>query len=502
MAPGDVKVTSTLAPGLAGVTTSMDEMVARRFSAAPCAQLYSQVRSVGWQAWLTSQMQVAPTADTTMDSYLSARLPMLTMNLTEASAFAASIGYGFSGVPIMAAQFARRGSMLVRQLMSERHLNESLYEFWMDHFSVPFVDKGNNSHGATLSLDLALRKVACTTVGQVIKLFYTNPKLYYYLDNNLNNAPVVNQNLARETLELFTIGVGNYTETDVQQLSVLLSGWIDNSAGLAGPVTLQGKHLFTANDVVVLGRAYPNATQTQAEASWWKFVDDMIADPRTWRFISTKLARRYVCDNPPASLIDQMVSTWRTTGGSIPQLIWTMVKSPEFAASAANKWKRPVEYFNSFHRTAGCHWELRPAERDRTYASWCVYNPVEGYRRWLNLAGHEPRTWLAPNGFPDKAESWTGSTSLLQELNVALAGRTVDPVELPPAGSWSAVLPVLSGNVDQQATQLVRALTGFTPTVAIRAAVAAKLSNTLLDATGRLDAAVRTVYASPLAWLR
>lgn len=490
-------VTTPLASGLA-TSTSMDEHVARRLSLAATPSLFTEVRSKGWKTWVTEQLALDATAEAPMEKVMTGLLPQATMSHAEATAWAQAQGLSWGGVDQGAVNFARRGLGVVRSLMTPRHVNEALTQFWLDYFSVPYGTKGATT---ICDLDIAMRKAAATSFPAILKEMYSQLKIYFELDNNLNVKGKVNENLARETLELYTVGVGNFTETDMEQLAILLTGW--GGHPYWGPTAnIVSEHVFTSAPLVIMGRSYPNATRDEAVASWWRFIADMGMAPATARRVSLKLCQRFVADEPPATLVTKVYQTYMTTNGDVKKMLWAILNSSEFMASAGQKWKRPIEYMGAAHRGQEPVWVGTQGLRDHSWYYWYTYNPMESYRSVLALAGNEPRMWVPPNGYPDYASYWQGSSALLYPLNRVITGVGAD-VELSPTKTWVEVLGVSdTGQVSDTAKKLVRNLTGFAAPPEIVTAVTADLSNPALDFPTRVKNAVRTTLSSPLAWLR
>lgn len=485
---------SPLTPQLTGVSTSMDELVVRRFSPATSPAMYEEAKSVGWKQWLSSQMNSAEADDQEFLDYLTSKLPLSTKIYSDAGAYCAANGIEWSGVPIVAGARQRAAVQIVRQIFTSRPLNESLTEFWLDHFSIPYIDKNG---GASYTIDIEMRKVALSSFPTILSTMYNNLIVYDYLDNKQNVKNAVNENLGRETMELFTLGVGNYTETDVEQASILFSGW-HNSWDGKGNVSLHaGAHHYTPTPLTIVGKKYPNSTHAEALESHRVFLNDMAHHPATISHISSKLATRYVSNNPPQSLLDKMASTYRSTGGDIKEIIWTMVQSPEFASSVGHRWKRPGEFLQSLHRSMKVTWDPYTGNVwDPTF-----HETLPSYMWFLGIAGHQPRSWVAPDGFPDEDSYWMGSSAVLQCVKAAISRRTLDK-ELTKPGTWVDILNVAE-NVSsrENALHIIRSLTGYTPNDSILFSVEAPLRG-MGRWEQRVDAAVRNALTSPLAFLR
>ncbi|MES3018494.1 MAG: DUF1800 domain-containing protein [Bacteroidota bacterium] len=238
----------------------------------------------------------------------------------------------------------------------------------------------------------------------------------------------LNENYAREVMELHTLGVdGGYTQADVTQAARILTGWtiypMENGYGSAvknlieriGEQNLEkrgfvhdGDFLFAANrhdigEKTVLGRKFP------ANGGYEEGVEllKMLANhPSSAKFISRKIAVRFVNDNPSQKLVDKMSATFLKTKGDISEVLITMVSSPEFWNKEAlrEKTKSPFELAISAARTLN-------AEIGQPYQLFA----------WINKMGQKMYSYQAPTGFPDKGQYWINSGSLLNRMNFGLA---------------------------------------------------------------------------------
>ena len=242
----------------------------------------------------------------------------------------------------------------------------------------------------------------------------------------------LNENYAREVMELHTLGVdGGYTQSDVTQAARVLTGWTiapmgENGYGSAGKSLIQrlgestlekrgfvhdGDFLFmpTRHDngeKTVLGKRFP------ANGGYEEGVEllTMLAHhPSTAKFISKKLATRFVNDNPPATLVDKMAKTFTKTDGDIKQVMITMASAPEFwtKESLREKTKSPFELAISAVRSLNAQ----------------ITQPYQLYN-WINKMGQKMYYYQAPTGFPDKGQYWINTGSLLNRMNFGLALAT------------------------------------------------------------------------------
>lgn len=238
----------------------------------------------------------------------------------------------------------------------------------------------------------------------------------------------LNENYAREVMELHTLGVeGGYTQADVTQAARVLTGWtvypMDNGYGSAiknmleraGEENLKKRgfvhendFLFAANrhdreEKTVLGKRYSSNGGYEEGIELLKMLAH---HPSTAKFISGKIAVRFVSDSPPKQLVDRMAATFTEKGGNISEVLLTMVSSPEFWSREAlrEKTKSPFELAISAVRSLNAD----------------IRQPFQ-LNIWINKMGQKMYFYQAPTGFPDKGQYWINTGSLLNRMNFGLA---------------------------------------------------------------------------------
>ena len=328
---------------------------------------------------------------------------------------------------------------ILRAAYSQNQLEEVMTDFWFNHFNVSITKNDCAGFIPAYERDV-IRPNALGRFSELLIRTAKSPAMLFYLDNFISSAPVdsvtmpaqrargLNENYAREVMELHTLGVdGGYTQQDVTQAARVLTGWgvypMGEYAKGGGMAMLkkysdaqiasrgfvhEGDFFFNANrhdkgEKTVLGHVFP------AGGGYEEGVDllEMLAHhPSTARFISRKLAVRFVSDDPPASLIDKMVTTFLDKNGDIRQVLLTMVEAPEFWSAQAlrEKTKSPFELaigsVRSLHAT--------------------IYQPMQLYN-WVARMGEKKYYYQAPTGYPDKGAYWINTGSLLNRMNFGLA---------------------------------------------------------------------------------
>lgn len=302
---------------------------------------------------------------------------------------------------------------VLRAAYSNNQLQEVLTDFWFNHFNVSATKNQCQQFIYTYERD-AIRPNVLGSFKDLLLATAKHPAMLEYLDNassvSMRNAPRMNnnaqrnarglnENYAREVMELHTLGVdGGYTQADVTAVARALTGWS----------VMQGNFLFRPrmhdNEAkIILNKNFP------ANGGYQEGIDvlTMLAEhPSTAKFICTKLATRFVSDTPSASLIKNMVKTFQSTGGNIKAVLRTMVHDPSFWKKSAphEKVKSPFELVISAVRATNAQ----------------IVQPFQLFT-WCTKMGQRFYYYQAPTGFPDRASYWINTGSLLNRMNFGLA---------------------------------------------------------------------------------
>lgn len=250
-----------------------------------------------------------------------------------------------------------------------------------------------------------------------------HPGMLIYLNQSPSRGPNsragggqrgLNENLAREVLELHTVGVdAGYTQQDVTEFAKALTGWSTPRIkdGPQAQPFLYRVNFHEPGERTVLGRRYPDAGEQQAMA----VLRDLAAHPQTARHIARKVAIHFVADDPPAALVDRLAGSFRSSGGRLDRLAETLIDSPEAWDPSQRKFKTPYEFVVSSWRAL----EDQPDKPRETL-------------RLLTKLGQRPFAAPAPKGWPDEATSWSAPTEIVERMDVvremvARAGARRDP---------------------------------------------------------------------------
>ena len=304
--------------------------------------------------------------------------------------------------------------MLLRALYSPNQLQEQMTWFWFNHFNVHQYKA--NIRVVVGDYEEQLRAHALGRFRDLLEASVFHPAMIRYLDNEQNAASRINENYARELLELHTLGVdGGYTQRDVQELARVLTGlginFSDDNAKVKP--TLQSFYVrrglveFNPNrhdfgEKHLLGLRISGQGVGEIE----QVLDALARHPATARFVSRKLAQYFVADEPPRALVDRMARRFLDSDGRIADVLRTMIDSPEFQASLGHKFKDPVHYVVSAVRLA--------------YDDKPILNtgPMLG---WLNRLGEAPYNRQTPDGYPLDAMAWAGPGQMNTRFEVARA---------------------------------------------------------------------------------
>lgn len=309
---------------------------------------------------------------------------------------------------------------LLRAVYSEQQLYEVLVDFWENHFSI-FANKDDDRYLLTAFDRETIRPFAMGRFRDLLGATAHSPAMLFYLDNWRSSVPRpypargekpagvdggFNENYARELLELHTLGVdGGYTQKDVQEVARCLSGWTIQKPNEQG-LFLYRPGLHDDGEKVVLGRKIlPGGGIADGE----RVLDILATHPSTARFIATKLARRFISDDPPQSVIDRAAAIFLKTDGSIRETLRAIVTSPEFFSPSVYRAKvrSPLEYVAAAMRALNAE-----TDGDRP-----VLDAIS--RMGQPLFGR-----ITPDGYPDRADIWLSSGTMVARFNFASALAT------------------------------------------------------------------------------
>ena len=372
---------------------------------------------------------------------------------------------------------------LLRAVYGERQLYELIVNFWENHFSI-FANKDADRYLLTSYDRDTIRPFAMGRFRDLLGATAHSPAMLFYLDNWRSSVarpypakdgkPAgvdggLNENYARELMELHTLGVdGGYTQKDVQEVARCFSGWTIQKPNEEG-LFLYRPGLHDNGEKIVLGHKIPGGGGI---ADGERVLDILANSPATAHFIATKLARRFISDDPPAPVIDRAAAVFLRTDGSIRETLRAIITSPEFFSTAAYraKMRSPFEYAAAALRALNADTD---GDRPVLDAIGRMGQPVFGR--------------ITPDGYADRADQWLSSGGMIVRFNFASAlatnrikGTTIDVSKL--------LSSVDQANKDSVAMQLIRMTVFGDVSSGTRAA---------LEKTARSESAVTPVAPAP-----
>lgn len=313
--------------------------------------------------------------------------------------------------PVLREEITRH--TLLRAVYSQRQLFEVMVGFWTDHLNIN-LEKGDCIYLKPADDRTVIRRHALGKFQDLIRASAISPAMLVYLDGKENKKAtpddIPNENYARELLELHTLGVhGGYTQTDVYETARCLTGWRLRTKWRKGTVYFDPA-LHDDGEKTVLGVRIPAGL---GEKDLDRLVEIVCHHPSTARFIATKLAQKFVSENPPATLIDRAAKVFSATGGDIKSVLREILHSDEFKSARGTKFKRPFHFIASSLRSTG--------------ADTHAHKPLIEY---LLRMGQAPFQHPTPDGYPDEAEPWLGTLLWRWNFALTLAANQLPSVQI------------------------------------------------------------------------
>jgi len=319
-------------------------------------------------------------------------------------------------------------------ITSQAPFFERLVQFWSNHFTVSATKRQTLPLVAAFERD-AIRPHILGSFSDLLRASSRHPAMLLYLDNARSIGPNsmagkrrnkgLNENLAREILELHSLGVaGGYTQSDVIALAKMLTGWTaDAEAKGDGSGFLFVNLIHEPGDKTLLGKTYRNSGVQEAEAA----LADIANHPATATFIATKLARHFVADEPSTATINTLATAYRRYNGQLVPLYKTLLGLPEVWQNPIGKIKTPNDYIISLMRASGLEAE------DKLLAS-----------AYKNL-NQVPFSASSPAGWSDQGKDWIGGEALLRRIDLAQSVAKAIHTKVSPQNVFAQTIgPVAS----------------------------------------------------------
>ncbi len=317
---------------------------------------------------------------------------------------------------------------LQRATLADCGFTERLVVFWSNHFCIS-ASKGELARMWAGAFEReAIRPHVLGRFADMLKAVEQHPAMLFFLDNQQSLGPDsragqnrkrgLNENLAREIMELHTLGVGGgYTQEDVTSLARIITGW--TFAGRQGQLGTPGSFVFNANahqpgPQMLLGKTYEATGLAQGEAA----LADIARHPSTANFVVTKFVRHFVADDPPQALVARLRDVFVKTNGDLKALATALVDSDEAWQAPLTKMRSPYDFVIASGRLLAR-----------------VPEDPGPYLNNLNLLGQPLWSPAGPNGFPDTGAAWAAPEGMKLRLDIASQmgarlGNNIDPLDL------------------------------------------------------------------------
>ncbi len=313
---------------------------------------------------------------------------------------------------------------------------ERLVRFWTNHFTVS-VTKGQDATLIAPYVQEAIRPHVLGNFHDLLRAATRHPAMEIYLDNQISMGPHsraglrqrkgLNENLARETMELHSIGVdGGYTQTDVTEFSEILTGWtVDRDNKGDGSGFFFNPNMHEPGDKTFLGEIYHDNGVHEGEHA----LQVLAHHPATGKFLATKLVRHFIADDPPPAAVAHLAQAYNAHHGNLTPVYRALINMKEAWEHPLAKLKTPDELFLSLLRAGGLTHKLKDNQ---------IIGP-------LRMLGQMPFSAPSPAGWSDKSADWMSAQALLQRINIArLAGRLLSTQFNPSYLMENTIGPVAS----------------------------------------------------------
>jgi uncharacterized protein (DUF1800 family) len=316
--------------------------------------------------------------------------------------------------------------IILQAIQTEQPLQARLQDFFANHFSL----SNTNANMRTIAPTLESEAIAPHLNGYFADMLVSvtrHPAMLYYLNNESSIGPNsalglkrqkrgLNENLGREILELHTLGVnGGYTQSDVQALSKSLTGWSIGGRKKREALGFVFKaYAHEPGEKILLGKRYAAATRNSDQQAV-DMLNSLATHDQTAQHLSYKIAKHFIADSPPQTLVQQMAKRWVDTRGHIPSVMTIMIGHPLSWLPKSSKFKTPREYVISLQRAC----QLRNTKPD--------------ILKTLEILGQAPYSSGSPAGFSDNAQDWASASALMDRIEWAehIAGQVkMSPIEV------------------------------------------------------------------------
>jgi uncharacterized protein (DUF1800 family) len=445
-------------------TTEAVHHVLSRLSFGARPGQHQQVTRAGLKAWVQTQLEPSRIDDSALAQRIERECPSLKYSLAQLQELAKAGDRPEQRQARERIKKELRTALVLRAVYSERQFQEVMIEFWRNHFN---VDINKVPFLATHFEEHVLRQHAFGKFQDLLLATARHPAMLVYLDNYVSTRSGVNENYARELMELHTLGVDNgYMQADVVALAHVLTGW---TCGWHSEGSQQDYSFFfnaKAHDPAPAKVVGLSLSGELGMADGEAALRYLANHENTSRFITAKLCRYLVNDQPSSELVERISKVFRDTGGDLREVYKAIIFDPEFTSAGAfrTKVKTPFEFVISV---------LRMTDAD-------IKSPDRIFKE-LQLMGQPIYECVEPTGYSDAREAWLDPGVMVYRWNFAIALVTgklagvsggsdfVEPVlNTPPTGRPRKVMELLlPGLIDRKLEHLLtftadpRALVAF-----------------------------------------
>jgi uncharacterized protein (DUF1800 family) len=464
--------------------TDPDLHLARRATYGPNASTMAEITTLGASGWLEQQLQ-PESVESSIESAISRVFPRLSWTAAEVAAAKHRRDATIESLPDQLLK-----ATIARAIWSPRQLLEVMTDLWANHFNVHF--RASDTLPFRHHYDQTIRSHALGTFSDLVVAAVLHPAMLHSLNNSESTKENPNENLGRELLELHTLGIGNYTEQDVKNSALMLTGHtVKKNEGVFDPRT----HFVGA--LTIVGKTYANSTASAGDDASHAYLLDLARHPATARRVATVLATRFVSDQPSLILVETLSKVYLENDTAIPPVLRALFASPDFHQAIGKKNRRPYEDFIATMRIL--EYGQQPLEKKGFDALYSISRRV----------GQPPLSWPTPDGYPDTADAWLSPGQLLARMNMHanLATRSIADLKnnLPNPNPWLVGATFASWNEVIDATS--RAVVNSTLLPPHRSALLAMLGHegTATPALKEISPAVSAVIVpamlnSPYHW--
>ena len=291
--------------------------------------------------------------------------------------------------------------VIARRIQSKRQVLETMTQFWENHLFVP--TNGEQWFVHRVSYGETVRKHALGRFDELLEAAITHPAMLIYLDNVSSTAKHPNENLARELLELHTVGQGSYTEADVKNAARVLTGWTVDAWKTWAP--RYDREMHATGRVKVKGFTHANSS-TDGRAATRAMLKHLAHHPDTARRVAHRLAVKFVGDSPSPALVSKLARVYLANDTAIKPVLRALVASTAFRKSVGDKVRDPVEDVVALYRVLGAK-VTRPTG-DQSAANAVIWQ--------ADSVGATPFGWPRPDGTPIEDSAWSSTSRILASL--------------------------------------------------------------------------------------